>query len=75
MKVNRRYQTVVIERAADGPEEWMVMFADGHIEVVATAHEALRRVKRAASKGNRGITYTNISWRGVPDGWTPPEEV
>lgn len=64
-----RRQRVIIE--AHGSEFW-VMFNSGDVRVFGDAEAALKSVRGAAGRGNRGITITMIEWRGCPEGWTPP---
>jgi hypothetical protein len=67
-----RNQRVVIEYHY--PAEWMVMHADGSVEMWDTASHAFRSVQRAARRRNVGVTITSIEWRDVPAGFVPPTE-
>ena len=69
--VSRRSQKVVIEWS-DG-NGWSVMFDDGAVRFFATPEDALRKVQRAAARGNKGITVTTIEWRNTPEGFVPPK--
>jgi hypothetical protein len=69
-KIDVRSQRVVVEYING---EWWLMLNDGSIEVFGTPEQALRRVQRAAAKGNKGATVTRIEWRNAPDGFTPPK--
>lgn len=69
MKPTVRHQTAVVEFHGG---DWMVMLPDGRVEVLGTALAALAAVQRAARRGNKGVTLTQVEWRNVPEGWQPP---
>lgn len=70
-----RKQRIVVERHQKNNErpEWWTMFDSGEIEVFDTAGAALAAIRKRARRGNKGVTLTQIEWRGVPDGWQPPQ--
>ena len=70
---NVRRQKVVVEYHDSCGPEWMVMFHTGDIQVFDTSSAALKEIQRAAARRNISVTLTTIEWRGVPDGFKPPQ--
>lgn len=67
---NTRSQRVVVEYKSS--VEWWLLTDEGDVSVFGSAEAVLKRVRKLAQKGNRGVTLTQVEWRDTPEGWRPP---